>query len=442
MISSSDNLQQYSKGAIWLHWLIAFVLAAEIAIGFTMPEGVEGFQLFQLHKSLGITVLVLTVLRLVWRFTHKRPAPIEGGATGFLAKAVHVLFYAFLILAPLSGWAVVSSAPIDVPTMLFGVVPWPHLPVAESLNGTVAEAHEILAFIGLALFVLHVVGALRHHYLLGDKLLARMAPGGAPFWTLALGTGVIALGAAVFFAIGPRQEEHDHTTDHEEAGEAHEHRDDENAIPAEEVAQEEAHDHGEHEHADEEEAEEEIAEVEAVQEASEAQAAAPEPAGPPPQWAIQPGGSLRFTVDNGGEALNGSFGNWSGQIAMDPANPQTAAITINVQLGSASLGDATQDGMLGGEDFFSAETFPTAIWTSSSVTSQGDGNYLANGTLTLKGVTAPQQITFRLSGSGNSRAVTGRAVVNRNAFGVGIGDAAASLGGNVTVSFSFDAVRQ
>lgn len=157
----SSDVQRYSKGAILLHWLLALTLAGEIALGFAMPKDASGFALYQLHKSIGITILFLTFLRLGWRMTHARPAKLEGGINGFLASAVHFGFYAFMILAPLTGWAFVSTDPLDIPTILFGVVPWPHLPLPDSLNELAEVSHEWLAWIGIALFVLHVAGALR-----------------------------------------------------------------------------------------------------------------------------------------------------------------------------------------------------------------------------------------------------------------------------------------
>ena len=69
-----------------LHWLIALALAGEIALGFAMPKDASGFTLYQLHKSIGITILVLSLARLGWRLTHKPPAPLEGGWEGKLAS--------------------------------------------------------------------------------------------------------------------------------------------------------------------------------------------------------------------------------------------------------------------------------------------------------------------------------------------------------------------
>jgi cytochrome b561/polyisoprenoid-binding protein YceI len=439
---NSNVAQRYSSGAILLHWLIAFALAAEMAIGFTMPKDASGFALFQLHKSIGITILLLSVLRLLWRLMFKAPPKVEQGFAGFLASTVHVLLYAFMVLAPLTGWLIVSSAEIDVPTLLFGVVHWPHLPVPQSLNHTYEEAHELIAFIGIALFLLHVAGALRHQFMKGGNYLARMAPWSGVGPALLLTAGVFLLGGAIFFGIGPREEEHDHATDHGPEAEAHEHDEavEGEADSTEEAAPDEAleeHDHSTHE-PDDEAADATPAAEEEVAAAAETVASQPV-AGPPPSWTIQPGGSLRFSVASGDMQMNGSFGSWGGSIAMDPDNPSTAQISIDIQLGSATMNDATQDQMLRGADFLAASANPTATWRSTSVTAQGGGRYRAEGTLSLKGVSRAQAITFTLSGSGNRRSVTGQAEIDRNAFSVGTGSNAAGLGGSVTVNFAFDA---
>lgn len=430
---NGNQVTQYSSGAIWLHWLIAFALAAEIAIGFTMPKDASGFALFQLHKSIGITILILTVVRIGWRLTHERPAKVEGGLTGFLASAVHVLFYAFMILAPLTGWAVVSSAELDVPTLLFGVVPWPHLPIAQSLNHTIEEAHELLAFLGLGLFVLHVVGALRHHIARGDDFIGRMSPSRTGAMGLLLGAGVIVLGAAAFFWLSAAFPKGERPAPVEQV-----------AVIDEAPAEIDPTEEGVEEATEEEAVEDEAVEEEPTEEEEAAEAAEPEPqpvaaAAPPPTWAIQPGGTLRFSVASGDMQMNGSFGQWGGRIVMNPDDPSTAQLSIDVQLSSATMNDATQDQMLRGADFLAASANPTATWRSTSVTSLGGGRYRAEGTLSLKGASRAQAITFTLSGSGNSRSVTGQAVIDRNAFSVGVGSNAAGLGGNVTLNFAFSA---
>src|SRR5690349_19302725 len=148
--------QRYSNVAIALHWLIALALGFQLALGFAMPKDERGFALFQFHKSVGVTIFLLTVLRLIWRFTHRPPQAVEGGFQGLLAKTVHTLLYAFMIVQPLTGWIMVSTDPTGIPTLLYGTIPWPHLPLPDALNEPMEEAHEIIAWTGAALILLHV----------------------------------------------------------------------------------------------------------------------------------------------------------------------------------------------------------------------------------------------------------------------------------------------
>ena len=112
MVDLEAAQRRYSGGAILLHWTIALALGFQLALGFSMPKDESGFALYQLHKSVGITILLLSLARLAWRLTHRPPLAVEGGLQGFLAKSVHTLLYVFMIGMPLTGWAVVSTSPI------------------------------------------------------------------------------------------------------------------------------------------------------------------------------------------------------------------------------------------------------------------------------------------------------------------------------------------
>lgn len=417
-------MTRYSTGAIILHWLIALALAFEIALGFAMPPDASGFALFQLHKSIGITILALTLVRLGWRLAHRPPPPVESGITAFLAKAVHLGFYVFLILAPLTGWALVSTSEIQIPTVLFGLVELPHLPLPDTLGDTAEEAHELLAWIGIALFAMHVAGALRHQFLLRHRLMERMSPGASNAAGMVLGASVIALGLGTFTTIGASLE-----TVPERASQRETPPDpgaDEPPAPSQTAGQPQEDESG--------------SEASDAQEAqAEAQQSPTDVPGPPPEWTIQPGGRLAFSVTNAGETIDGSFSGWSGSITMDPDRPETADIEIAVNLASASVGDATQDGMLRGEEFFDTARFARATFRASSVRRTGANSYSARGTLELRGQSRPQTITFRLTGSGLSRHVEGSATIARAEFGIGTGSSGENLAPNVAVSFSFDA---
>ncbi|MES2699698.1 MAG: YceI family protein [Pseudomonadota bacterium] len=411
---TDQAVTRYNSGAMLLHWLIAFALAAELALGFGMPRDASGFALYQLHKSLGLTILLLTLVRIGWRLTHAVPPVLRAGWEGLAVKLGHLGLYAFMLAAPLTGWAIVSTAPIDVPTMLWGVIPWPHLPLADSLNHTLEEAHELIAFGGIALFLGHVVAALFHHFKLKDATMARMSPKGAAGIGLAMLAGVVVLHFGLVAAL-PGEGEHEHEESAAPATGA------DSATPAPSASASAA-----------------VEDPAAEETPSAEESAAAAAAGPPPSWTIQPGGTLRFTADNGGTAISGTFRRWSGTIAMDPENPATANIAIQIDLASASIGDATQDQMLQGGEFFNTGANPTATFRSTDVTRTGNG-YRARGTLSLRGASRPQTITFTLGGSGAHRQVEGSASIDRNAFGVGTGESAAGIAPTVRVDFSFHA---
>ena len=139
-----------------------------------------------LHRSLGMTILLLSLLRLGWRLTHKPPPlpPAMPGWEKLAARVSHAGFYVLLLVIPLVGWLIVSSSPFadSVQTYLFGVVHWPHLPffdgVADrkALSHNFAEVHEYLGFAMIGLIGLHVLAALKHHFVDDDSVLGHMIP--------------------------------------------------------------------------------------------------------------------------------------------------------------------------------------------------------------------------------------------------------------------------
>ena len=417
----ASHTARYSSVAILLHWLLALMLAFQLALGAAMPGDESGFAAYQLHKSVGITILVLTLARLGWRLMHRPPPQLEHGLAGFLAKAVHVGFYTLLILIPLSGWALVSTAHVAVPTVLFGVIPLPDLPLPSGVHETSEIAHELLSWACVGLIALHVVGALRHHFMLRDGLLERMAPKGSVALVQGLFVLALALAASTWLIVRqPSQPPSSAVQQAEPLAPP--------PAPAA-VAEEQS----------EVNASQPPATVEDKPVEADQPATAPLPEAPP-QWAIQPGGHLGFSVDNGGDTISGSFAKWSGSISFDPAKPASADIRIDVNLASASVGDETMDGILRGAEFLAAQSSATATWRATSVRKTGQGRYLAEGTLSLKGARKPQSLTFTLAGTGLRRHVSGSATIDRSAFAVGTGSTAENIANQVKLDFSFDAV--
>jgi len=149
------------------------------------------FQLYQLHKSIGITILLAAILRLAWRLTNRPPA-LPSSMTQLARKAAegsHFLLYFFLIALPLTGWALVSASVLDIPTVLYGVVPWPHLPILSTLDNkkpvedVLKLVHAIGALTLIALVAGHTAAALYHHFIAKDDVLRRMLPGGRDTFT-------------------------------------------------------------------------------------------------------------------------------------------------------------------------------------------------------------------------------------------------------------------
>jgi cytochrome b561 len=186
--SGTSAEARYSAVAIALHWLIALAVLALIAIGLVMTRSAPGsmrqFQLFQLHKSIGITVLALSLCRLAWRLSHRPPAlPATLPAwQRALALATHGAFYILIIGMPLTGWAMVSTSPLHLPTMLYGRIRLPDLPFSPAArHGGAVEAvfrqtHDTAAWIMIALVALHIAAALKHHFVDRDAILRGMLP--------------------------------------------------------------------------------------------------------------------------------------------------------------------------------------------------------------------------------------------------------------------------
>jgi polyisoprenoid-binding protein YceI len=160
-----------------------------------------------------------------------------------------------------------------------------------------------------------------------------------------------------------------------------------------------------------------------------------------PAWAIQPGGELTFSVNNDGTPVEGGFTRWGGAIQFDPDAPGAAAIKIDVDLTSASVGESFKDGLLQDDEFFATSVTPTATFTSSSVEALPDGRFVAHGELSLRGLSMAQDVEFRLSGSGAERHVEGQAMIDRLDFGIGTGSHGGGLDNTVGLTFSFDAKR-
>jgi cytochrome b561/polyisoprenoid-binding protein YceI len=405
--------RRYSTVAIVLHWLIAAAIVLQIILAWRMDgqPTPERFAVFQLHKSVGITILLFSLIRLGWRLANP-PPPLPANLPRWeavLSKIVHVGFYVVMIGMPLTGWLTVSTSRIAVPTLLYGIIPWPHVPVVSDLapgakhlwNQIGGGAHETGAWLIYGLLALHVAGALKHQLFSRDEaILGRMAPGARPGrWLdprliaiLLAFAGVIAFGFLVqpprpAMAAAPAPVEADLAPPP--------------AAPAIEAAS-------------------------AAPAPATAPAAAPVEVTDPAHWKVSPGSTLAFSTAWSGSPVEGRFDRWKADILFGPKALDRSKVTVTIDMGSAKTGDEQRDASLPAPDWFDSAKHPSAVFTASRFTQSGEGRYVAHGTLTLRGVSKPLDLPFQLKIDGGNATMSGRASLDRVAFGVGQGEFAAT----------------
>lgn len=381
----------YSAVAIVLHWAIAAAIVFNLALGLWMQRALSGsgsqsraIDAFQTHKSLGLTVLALSLMRLAWRLLHRPPPALPMPAWQQRAASLtHGLFYCLMLALPLSGWLYVSTQwrdgePLNVTTLWFGLFEVPHLfglnEAARSLRAGLAEAslsaHQFLAWSMLALLVLHVGAALKHQFVDRDGGLMRMLPlpgsqawrhGGAVQHALVLTgyaaalTGVALLAYSVWLADG------------------------------------------------------------VVRPTASDDAGISSPAG---SWIIQPGDShIRFSGTHAGADFQGRFTRWSASLSVRDGEP--AALRATVQTGSATDGVSLHDSTLKESEWFNVAEYPEAVFTTERFQPRGAGRFEATGRLTLKSkVIEPLQLTLMIED--NNAIVTGDVVIDRKAANLGM----------------------
>ena len=398
-ITSSSR---YTAVAILLHWAIAALILFMIWLGWNMEDNQARFQL---HKSIGITILFLSVARILWRGLNP-PPPLPDDMTPWekrLSHAVHAGFYALMIGLPLLGWLLVSTSKFQVSTVLFGAVSWPHLPFTEGIRGgAVHEVAEFLhskgAWVLIVLLGLHVAGAVKHEIGAEQGVFRRMiplfgkpdAPGGARGYVTAFG------GAAVLFGI--------------------------------------------------------IAAIPVMQAAATGPAAprtdGPAAATPPataPAWDIDYEVSeIRFTGTYQGNPFDGTFTQWAADINFDPGDLENSVVTVTVDTGSAATGKKLYDDTLKSGEWFDVPTYPATRVNLIHFAALPDGGYTAEASLLVKEQAVDVPFGFSLTIDGDTAAFEGRTVLSRKALNLGqVSDPGADwVGDEVTLTVKGTATRR
>lgn len=437
----ASETQRYSAVAIVLHWAIAIAVLFMLPLGFIMHERAEHgdasqavFAAFQLHKSIGLTVLALTLVRLVWRLTH-RPPPLAAGMPAWerlVARATHWGFYVLTVAMPFTGWLYVSAGwsvhteqPLPVPTHWFGLFEVPHLfglphagnDVRQETAHAALTAHAVLALAAIGLAALHVAAALKHHFVNRDATLSQMVPGvRAPNATevpprnvarsAILGAGLAAIAvalAAALYAVSDL------------------------AAPAPTPSRIEVveHDHGTSASPPTNAASSETA-------VAPAPSAAPPASGQPSNWTVDSGASVitfgyAYEDDSGATRFTGRFTRWRADIRFDPADLDASSIVVRIETGSANTGVSVHDSALPTAPWFNSAAYPTAEFRSTRIRARGGDRYEARGNLTIRGETHQVDLPFTLTITGDRASVQGSTSINRRDFGIGRDDAGDDL---------------
>jgi cytochrome b561 len=171
---------QYTTTAISLHWLLALLIVGSLGVGWYMvdlPMSVQRLKLFNWHKWAGITILVLSAARLLWRLSHPAPA-LPSTMPAWQRTASHVshgMMYVLFFAIPLVGWAYSSAAGFSI--VWFGVIPLPDwVPRSRELAELLKPWHGWLAYALAAVVAVHIAAALKHHWIDKDQVMARMLP--------------------------------------------------------------------------------------------------------------------------------------------------------------------------------------------------------------------------------------------------------------------------
>ncbi len=175
-----NDRDQWGSVSIALHWLTLLLICGMATVGLLMVEmdnGPAKIQVYALHKSFGLTVLGLTVLRLLWRLAVGTPRPVRGTPMwqDALARMTHGALYVVLLAVPISGWWFNSAA--GFPLRWFSLVHLPKLTTFDpAIKALAKQTHENLFWLLAGLICVHAAAALWHHYRIKDRTLARMLP--------------------------------------------------------------------------------------------------------------------------------------------------------------------------------------------------------------------------------------------------------------------------
>lgn len=369
--STGASGESYNAIAKILHWLIAAMVVLQFLLA-NLAEGAEdaGSKFQQLvllanHKSVGITILSLAIIRLGWRFFRPPPAPLPMPTWQRRASSIsHWSLYALLILMPLSGWLMSSASAISV--SWFNVFQLPDLVTAnEGLEEFFEEVHEVFSNLLFLLALIHVGAAIKHTFINHDGAIRRISS----TLTISLFIAVLVFGVLALTRIGRASETPpDRTT------------------PAVSINPDSA-------------------------------------ATRLPQWQIDYTKSyIRFIAEQAGAEFKSEWTDWQAVMRFDAANLGASSFDVAISADSVETMDKERNETLMDGEWFDGVNFPQIFYRAKVFASLPNGNFSAKGEMQVKEVVAPVELIFSVQQDGNRLILQGKATLDRIALGVGTGD--------------------
>lgn len=323
------------------------------------------------HKSVGMTILVLAVVRLVWRASHPAPILPQEMPTWqrVAAHVTHWALYACLFLLPLSGWLMSSASAYTV--SWFNLLELPDLVApSETLKERLLIVHEGVAKGLFIVALLHIGAAFKHMILDRDDVLRRMT-GAASL------SGAIAVLAIGLFLLVP--------------GSASERE-----VPASDQAA-----------------------TDASTSVSQVHHRTSEVA----RWQVDyEASAIEFVGQQAGASFTGRWTRWEADIRFDPDRLSQSRAEVVIHTAAVDSADTERDSTIIGPDFLHAMEFPTATFVATSFVAIGDDRFTATGALRIKAIEQPVEFTFAIAQADGVTRLTGTAEIDRLAFAVGLGD--------------------
>lgn len=366
----------YSLVARTLHWLVAGLIIAQYIIAELAENSehrnsvVQQLGLLANHKSIGMTILGLALIRVLWRLFNAPPPLPQAMPTWqmHVSNTAHIALYGFLFALPLTGWLMSSAKSYSV--SWFNLFVFPDLIAASESNAERLETmHKWLGEALLVLAVIHFLAALKHHFIDKDSVLSRMASRAGYLVLVA----TIVLTLTMFGRVSVSQKSAA-------------------SLVSETVTQRS-----------------DITDKDSKSDL--------------PVWDINYQDSyIEFSGEQAGAPFNGRWQQWRADLQFDVRQLESARFSVIIEPASVASGDTDRDNYIRDADFFDVENYPQASFIAQQFYRNESGGFVATGQLTMKNISHPVDLEFTVSLQQGLTVLEGHTVLDRFAWNIGMGD--------------------